>query len=384
MLHMLLACSDVQLAGRSSSQFRLLVLHSSVLACCHRARYKESFEQEKLQIISWKWFLYLDLMNDRMTALVETPSLPMAHSYSSTTLASTFGRYNSVNRPRRSDTYDQSPQSLSAELSSSLETLAAELTRQLSTSPTGGFSYLSGELYSGHDRRNNFQKSRSVPIIRRHDDEPLKSCVHTDRTVRRTKSVRFADTQGLPLVEAVHQLSSADSSYTENKIVPFTDEQVFARVPLKKAPKHTNGFPSSASSSKGSSKPPSSPKVTSPTHRRRFEFTQPGSEPNFFERVSQEHIVLESVRAESRTLHGTVRVSNLAYDKEICVRWTHDSWRSCHDTNAVFCANDGHTDRFSFELPINGDDVQFALRYRTNGQEFWDNNRGRNYCVISL
>ena len=319
-------------------------------------------------------------MNDRMTALVETHSLPMAHSYSSASLAATFGRYNSVNRPRRSDPYDQTAQSLPTELA--LESLAAELTRQLSTSPTG-FSYLSGELYSGHDRRNNFQKSRSFPTVKRL--ETLKSCVQSERVVRRTKSVRFADTQGLPLVEAVHQLSSADSSYTENKIVPYTDDQVFAKVPLKKAAKHTNGFPCSASSSlQGSCKPPSSPKVTSPTHKRRFEFTQPGSEPNFFERISQEHIVLESVRAESRTLHGNIRVSNLAYDKEICIRWTHDNWKTCHDTSAVFCANDGHTDRFSFELPINGDDVQFALRYRTNGQEFWDNNRGRNYCVISI
>ena len=302
-------------------------------------------------------------MNYRITALVETPSLPMPHSYSSTSLAATFGRYNSVNRPRRFDSYDQTAQSLPTELD--LESLAAELTRQLSTSPTG-FSYLRGEIWhSGCDRTNIFQKSRSFPTVKRPEPQlPPK---------RRSKAVRFADSQGLPLVAAVRRLSSTDSSYTENRIVPYTDDQVFS----KKMSKLTDSFPCSASF-------PSSPRVTSTTHLRRFDFTQPGSEPDFFDRISQEHIVLESVRAESRALHGIVRVSNLAYNKEICIRWTCDNWKTFRDTSAVFCANDGHTDRFSFELPINGDDVQFALRYRTNGQEFWDNNRGRNYCVNSL
>ena len=317
-------------------------------------------------------------MTNKM-ALVETPlSLPMAHSYSAPTWK-TFGRYNSVNRLRRPDSSDKSTADLA------LQSLAAELTRQLSTSPTGSSSYLSGagELgspiyFPGNERRRNFSKSRSFPTLKR--DGPLKSCVQTERVYRRTKSVRFADTQGLPLVEAVHQLSSGDSSYTENKIVPFSEDIVLTPVPLKKAPKCVNGLPFSASSTKDG---PSSPKLSSPIHKHRLEFTQPGSEPDFFERVSRDKVVLESVRTESRILHGNVRVSNIAYDKDICVRWTHDNWRTFHDTCAVFCVNDGNTDRFSFELPINGDDLQFALRYKTNGQEFWDNNRGHNYSVVS-
>ena len=295
-------------------------------------------------------------MNYRITALVETPSLPMPHSYSSTSLAATFGRYNSVNRPRRSDSYDQMAQSLPAALA--LESLAAELTRQLSTSPTGVFYYPSGEFRSGYDRRNIFQKSRSFPAVKR-PEPTVKRPNPWLQPKRRSKAVRFADSQGLPLVEAVHQLSSTDSSYTENKIVPYPYTYTDDQVPLKK-------------------------RVSKRTLSRRFDFTQPGSEPGFFDRISREHIVLESVRVESRALHGVVRVSNLAYDKEICIRWTHDNWKTSCDTSAVFCVNDGNTDRFSFELPISGDDVQFALRYRTNGQEFWDNNRGRNYCVNSL
>lgn len=319
-------------------------------------------------------------MTNKM-ALVETPlSLPMAHNYSAPTWT-TFGRYNSVNRLRRPDSSDRTTADLA------LRSLAAEITRQLSTSPTGGSSYLggAGELgspiyFPGNERRRNFSRSRSLPTLKR--DGPLKSCVPNERlyTPRRTKSVRFADTQGLPLVEAVHQLSSADSSYTENKIVPFSEDNVFAPVLLKKAPNRVDRLPFSASSTK---EDPSSPKSLSPTHKHRLEFTQPGSEPDFFERVSRDNVVLESVRTESRILHGNIRVSNLAYDKEICVRWTHDNWRTFHDTCAVFCANDGHTDRFSFELPINGDDLQFALRYKANEQEFWDNNRGQNYCVVS-
>ena len=67
-------------------------------------------------------------MTNKM-ALVETPlSLPMAHNYSAPTWT-TFGRYNSVNRLRRPDSSDRTTADLA------LQSLAAEITRQLSTSP---------------------------------------------------------------------------------------------------------------------------------------------------------------------------------------------------------------------------------------------------------
>jgi protein phosphatase 1 regulatory subunit 3A/B/C/D/E len=225
---------------------------------------------------------------------------------------------------------------------------------------------------------------------------PLKSASNSKPPLRKAKSVRFADTQGLPLVEAVHQLTCKDSSYTANKIVPYDEqEDILGSLPLiATAPATTANKKGSSTLTpprtlpqRSSSPPSSAKKVNSPSklpvHKHTFTFGQPSLEPDFFERVERDSVVLESIREEPRSLHGIVRVFNLAYNKEVVIRWTHDGWRTSHDTNAVFCSNDGNTDRFAFELPINGDDVSFCIRYRVESGEYWDNNRGTNYTITS-
>ena len=308
----------------------------------------------------------------------------------------TFSRFSHL---RRAESPNQNSEPLFT-----LESLAAELAL-LSTSPTGDLTYLTEDYYAtsttisystrdASSKRPGFSKSLSFPKVKR--DGPLKSCVHTDKVIRRAKSVRFADTQGLPLIEAIHQLSSGDSSYTENKIVPYDDEEAFqpvrivscrqsveskSREPCKveeEPPPHKQALelpPEEPSTAPKLRRQPSPPK------RRLFRFGQPGSEPGFYERVGRENVVLESVRDEPGMIRGIARVANISFHKEITVRWTHDHWRTYHDTNAVYCANDGATDRFTFELPANGDDVEFAIRFRCNGSEYWDNNRGINYVV---
>lgn len=286
-----------------------------------------------------------------------------------------------------------------------LESIAAGLSL-FGSSPTGEFSYLTGDIYDDHFKppRGPLQKSRSFPNTRR--DDPMKGCVHR-APLRKAKSVRFADSQGLPLVERVHQLKVSDSSYTECKIVPYDDDDIFGKVKLIARPSKTstpqalksNGHPKALEKSKSfdcaamSSKkeetltsPPQFKRQLSPNfnvHKHEFGFTQPSLEPDFFDRVNRDSVVLESVREEPRSLHGIVRVANIAYEKEISIRWTHDNWRTSHDTQAVFCSHDGETDRFAFELPINGDDVIFAVRYRADKKDYWDNNRGKNYIVYS-
>ena len=328
-------------------------------------------------------------MNDKMALAMEP--LPVSPCHGATWTAAGFGRFNPVRRVE-SPTKVHQPEF-------TLESLAD----LLSTSPNGGFNYLSGDVYNCLSLPSNFppnngerpyvaQRSRSFPRVKR--DEPRKSCVQPEGAVRRTKSVRFADSQGLPLIEAVHPLTSSDPSYTENKIVPYTDEEIFGPVIAHSATssRRASEPPNTLATLKinttgisriGSPRHPKHPVPSSPPHVHTLEFTQPGSDPGFFERVGREYVVLESIREESRSMHGVVRVSNLAYEKEVTVRWTHDNWRTNHDTHAIFCANDGPTDRFTFELPVNGDDVSFAIRFRAQGQEFWDSNRGRNYLISS-
>ena len=282
-----------------------------------------------------------------------------------------------------------------------LEQIAAEIQLRLSTSPSADFSYVDDKLYGESSNSIPYlhNRSRSLPNF---SPSRSKSSLSPKTPLRKTKSVRFADTQGLPLVEAVHQLTRKDSSYTANKIVPYDEsEDILSEKPLivaAPALRNGNGV-STHKSNPGPTKsnpppltapPKGSPRTTrrqdsllNPPHKHTFMFTQPSLQPDFFERVKTDNVVLESVRQEPRSLHGIVRVQNVAYNKEVVIRWTHDSWRTSHDTCCVFCSNDGDTDRFAFELPINGDDVSFCIRYRVEGGEYWDNNQGSNYTVTS-
>ncbi|NXR30688.1 PPR3D phosphatase, partial [Zosterops hypoxanthus] len=111
---------------------------------------------------------------------------------------------------------------------------------------------------------------------------------------------------------------------------------------------------------------------------------QPGAGPGFAERVRQHKVRLEWVRAEPAGLRGAVRVLNLAFEKAVSVRYTLDGWASCNEAAATYQPPgpaDGITDRFAFLLPLRAADtaLEFALRYRVAGAEYWDNNEGKNY-----
>lgn len=310
-----------------------------------------------------------------------------------------FSSYHNQDRRRSSDIGMDLGRSISSGNANrppltTLEDIAAQIQLRLSTSPpSADFSYLDGKVY-GESSSGNRMKSRSLPNLFRNQK---KSNLSSKLPFRKSKSVRFADTQGLPLVVAVHQLTNKDSSYTANKIVPYDDQgDILSGQPLLAAAPEAErkdsklGYPSNPTAPKTLPPRNISPAKTprrqnSPPlkHKHVFAFTQPSLEPDFFERVHRDSVVLESIREEPRSLHGIVRVSNLAFSKEIIIRWTHDGWRTSHDTACFFCSNDGNTDRFAFELPINGDDVSFAIRYRVEGAEYWDSNKGANYTVTS-
>ena len=236
--------------------------------------------------------------------------------------------------------------------------------------PNGSFVTSRGEL----------RKARSFPKVKH--DEPKKPCIFSERqTLRKSKSVRFADSQGLPLA-AVHPLTSADSSYTRNIIVPYDDDDIFGDVaPARKGKpeiKHTSLHVTAVCTQQLSY-------TSTCSYVRKFNFAQPGTEPDFFDRVNTQKACLESLRSERRALHGIVRVANIAYEKSVTVRWTVDKWQNFHESRATYvpCSSDGSTDSFAFELPVNGEDVEFAICYQCKGQDYWDNNRGRNYIVYS-
>lgn len=122
-------------------------------------------------------------------------------------------------------------------------------------------------------------------------------------------------------------------------------------------------------------------------------FPQPASDYLAFRRkLDQDAVSLENVivREAEQCLVGTVKVKNLAYDKEVIVRASSDNWTSSEDaycsyveqlssTQAALVLYD--TFRFRLTLPPRSEKIEFCVCYRVEGKEHWDNNEGKNYVV---
>ncbi|KAF7248861.1 Protein phosphatase 1 regulatory subunit 3D [Varanus komodoensis] len=121
------------------------------------------------------------------------------------------------------------------------------------------------------------------------------------------------------------------------------------------------------------------------------DFQQPADCEDFSSRLQQQQVCLERVSSSDLGLNGTVRVINLAFEKQVTVRYTFNHWRGQHEVHAQWHSsvprNDGweQVDAFTFFLPLPpfllqlSSGVEFAVLYRVNGQEYWDNNQGKNY-----
>lgn len=121
-------------------------------------------------------------------------------------------------------------------------------------------------------------------------------------------------------------------------------------------------------------------------------FPQPASDYLAFRRkLDQNSVSLENVivRESEQCLVGTVKVRNLAYDKEVVVRASSDCWSTHEDVYCTYVEQPGSpgplilydTFRFRLTLPVASDIVEFCVRYRTDGKESWDNNENKNYLV---
>lgn len=126
-------------------------------------------------------------------------------------------------------------------------------------------------------------------------------------------------------------------------------------------------------------------------------FVQPASDYlTFRKKLDENSVCLENViiRESEQCLVGTVKVKNLAYDKEIVVRTTSDNWNTHEDVHCTFVEQPGgntynsaflkhlyDTFRFRLTLPPKSNNIQFCVRYSIHDSEYWDNNDGKNYVV---
>ncbi|EHH19550.1 Protein phosphatase 1 regulatory subunit 6, partial [Macaca mulatta] len=110
----------------------------------------------------------------------------------------------------------------------------------------------------------------------------------------------------------------------------------------------------------------------------------------FGERLQRQLVCLERVTCSDLGISGTVRVCNVAFEKQVAVRYTFSGWRSTHEAVARWrgpAGPEGKEDVFTFGFPVPpfllelGSRVHFAVRYRVAGAEYWDNNDCRDYSL---
>ncbi|NWI86959.1 PPR3D phosphatase, partial [Pitta sordida] len=123
------------------------------------------------------------------------------------------------------------------------------------------------------------------------------------------------------------------------------------------------------------------------------DFQQPADCMDFSSRLQEQQVCLERVTSSDLGLSGTIQVRNVAFEKRVSVRYTFNQWQSLHEVCARWHRSipEGNgqeqVDVFTFFLPVPPfllqlcSLVQFAARYQVNGQEYWDNNRGKNYTL---
>ena len=85
---------------------------------------------------------------------------------------------------------------------------------------------------------------------------------------------------------------------------------------------------------------------------------------------------------------GYVKVKNVAYQKQVTVRYSLDYEVTWKDVEATYFATleDGNEIWYFETEAIHSTyhsypPIEFAIRYRVNGQEYWDNNANENYVM---
>lgn len=217
--------------------------------------------------------------------------------------------------------------------------------------------------------REIFLKTPQSPNLRRRCKslptpmERAKLEIARSRSPTSQKKVRFADSLGLELITVKH-FDDADD--------PEVPERILAKLPKATLHHLDTKFP----------------RAPSQSVFMELQFTNPGTLPDFEQKVREVKVLLETVQTDDFTLSGFVRVLNLAFEKSVSLRYSLNNWITFMDSLATYVpdSNDGVTDKFSFKIVMpayldNGSTLQFAIKYCVGGHEFWDNNNGNNYKV---
>uniref|UniRef100_A0A7E4UXJ9 CBM21 domain-containing protein n=1 Tax=Panagrellus redivivus TaxID=6233 RepID=A0A7E4UXJ9_PANRE len=205
------------------------------------------------------------------------------------------------------------------------------------------------------------------------------------------KSVRFADDCGAPL-ELVRILT--EPSDIPPRISPSVIRR-YRRASKQFAAAQARQHNSSAvlSADEDSSDDEEDELYHNKKHASwKIGFIQPASEyVKFRESLEKNKVALENVmlRNDHCKMLGTIKVGNIAFNKNVFVRFTSDGWKSYLDRPATYQASSSKVyDTFAFEIdiPMNEGDVnqlEFCICFATDEGEHWDSNNGKNYIIVS-
>ena len=198
------------------------------------------------------------------------------------------------------------------------------------------------------------------------------------------KMVRFADTVGRELAQ-VQYIQSLIEDDDSNEF-SFVKNNLY--VPKSYNIEHKPWAFDVVSASK--------PLSDTRTAKRFFRlYRQPNSEhPDIYlhdiwrSQIKLEHadIHSKSPLTSDQYLHGTLWVTNASYWKNVTVKYTFNRWVNTYEYEAQHRCHSNdfrNIDQFEFsiDIPHDVDRIDFVLRYHVNGQEYWDNNEGKNYTL---
>ncbi|XP_060705900.1 protein phosphatase 1 regulatory subunit 3G [Hemiscyllium ocellatum] len=237
------------------------------------------------------------------------------------------------------------------------ERKVCELSRQADASNPEKEVLVSAVSRQSNELRLNRRRTKSLPCL--HDPSDFFS--EFNGGLR--KKVKFADSLGLSLASVKHFRASDE---------PYIPSKVFLRL---------QSFPAIVDDLNEKFK-------ALGIHCLRPAFSMPCEASDFMQRAERNRVCLENVTVRHFDVHGLIRVLNVSYVKEVIVRYTFNNWLSSMDTPAKYVEGSSHsgTDQFSFDLSIppfldQGSFVHFAICYRTDSEEYWDNNFDKNYSL---
>ncbi|CAG8735158.1 16433_t:CDS:2 [Gigaspora margarita] len=194
---------------------------------------------------------------------------------------------------------------------------------------------------------------------------------------------------------------SAPESFTRKPSLPSIKVDLITPISseIPFLPRKKNGEVVKSSLKKGKSEP------TTPTFPKYVHFNTDLEQIKLFRGAQKPQAVthrskpvfVESIflSSDKRRLLGRIQVQNIAFQKSVEVRYTFDFWQTVSEVSADYAEgvpdkdNKNSFDLFKFAIElidnsrnqIDGKTMYFAVHYKVDDQDYWDNNNGSNYQV---